>query len=87
MVSVLIERKVAVHHCGDTDAADLGESYAELLLNICLQCLVAFLNSLMDEIHGVCPDAVLETVLPFEVALCNRQMVLVDQDCLDTCGT
>ena len=76
-----------MHHCRDTDAADLSESYAELGLYVSLECSIAGLKTLMDHVGRICPDAVDELVFPFEIAGCYRQMILVDKYCFDTCGT
>ena len=50
LLAVLIEGKVTVHHCRDTDTADLSESYAELGLNVSLKCSIAGLDALMDHV-------------------------------------
>ena len=68
LLSVLVEGQVAVHHCRDTDAADPSKSYAEPGLNVSLQCCIACLKTLMDHVGRICPDAVNELVLPFEIA-------------------
>ena len=86
LLSVPVERQIAVHHGTDAQRAHGGQLHAVFGLHIGFQRSEAGLQTPMDHVHGVGPDAVDQLVLPFKVTTGNGHVPLVDQHRLDAGG-
>ena len=84
---ILIECHISVHHSTETDTCKSSNLSIIFLLNICSHIAVAVLKSCPDSIKTVCPDTVYQLVFPFVTSRSDRSIVLIDKNCLNSCGT
>ena len=86
-LSFPVKRHIAVHHGRKTDGADLLDRHTVLFPHLSRQPCIAVLQSAPDIIQRVCPDSVLQSVLPLMAAGGERHIVLPDQHRLDSGGS
>ena len=83
---VLIKCKVAVHHGGDAHGGNVPQDLAVFGRIILCQSLVAGLQALLYVGKGVCPEAVLQLILPLKGACGQNGCVPVHKHGFDAGG-
>ena len=81
---ILAKGHIAVHHGTETNSSQIYHLYAVLFLYIFCHLSVGILQTVPDHIDPVCPDAVYQLVLPLMAAGCDRLILIVHQNRLNT---
>ena len=81
---MLVKRHVTVHHSTDTYGGKVLNLYVVFLLYVSTKVLVAILKTVPDALNAVCPETVLQLVLPGMATLGDRLVGGIDQHCLDS---
>ena len=72
-----------MHHGTDADGCQCLDFHFVLLQHVLAQLGIAVLKTIPDGFGAVGPKAVHQLVFPGVAALCDRLVVLVDENCLD----
>ena len=83
-VLILTESHVAVHHRRNTDGSQLLDFAVVLSLHVLAEVSVAILQTFPDGVDAVSPEAINQLVFPLKATLCDRVVVGVNQDSLDS---
>ena len=84
---LLVECHVSVHHGANADGSQLFYLNVVFGYHVGTKVSVAVLHTVPYSLDAVSPQSVDKLVLPFVRALGYRDVVLVDEHCLDSCGT
>ena len=84
LIALAVKGKIAVHHRGNADRADCRKLEIILLLHVAAQRGKAVLHADAHVLQRIGPDPVDQAVFPLPVAGSDGNMLLVDQNSLDT---
>ena len=84
LIALAVKGKIAVHHRGDADRADGRKLKIELPLHVAAQRGKAVLHTDAHVLKRIGPDPVDQTVFPLPVAGSDGNVLLIDQNSLDT---
>ena len=83
LLPVFIKGEEAVHHAGYAERRQIRQRHAIIRLHVLLQIRERILHARPHVIQVICPNAVLQPILPCMVAGCNRRVVVANQHRLD----
>ena len=86
-IAFFVKCQVSMHHSTESDSCQLLHCHTIFFLYIFCHLLIAVLQPGPDILQRICPHAILQPVLPVMIAGCNRHIVLIYQNCLDSGGT
>ena len=84
LIALAVKGEIAVHHRGNADRADCRKLEIILLLHVAAQRGKAVLHADAHVLQRIGPDPVDQAVFPLPVAGSDGNMLLVDQNSLDT---
>ena len=86
-LACFVKRHVSVHHGTDSKSTYACKLHTVFTQNIFCHILIAGLETFPDFLQAVCPDTIHILILPSVTAGCDGLVLIINQNCLDPCGT